>query len=71
LRQRNYWRLVLIVDRAARYRVEGPMLATCLANISRLQGVVLDYQEGVAIDQIRDLGFHPKESFTWMGIGLG
>lgn len=71
LRQRNYWRLALIVSPEARGRVEGPMLATCLAHLPRLQGVVLDYPEGIAIDQISDLGFHSKESFTWMGIDLG
>jgi len=71
LRQRGCWRLVLVVTPEARGQVEGPMLATCLANLPRLQGAVLDYEDGIAVDPIRDLGFHSKESFTWMGIELG
>jgi predicted N-acetyltransferase YhbS len=71
LRQRRYWRLVLIVAPEAHGRVEGPMLATCLATLPRHQGAVLDHSEGAAADTIGDLGFHSKESFTWMGIDLG
>lgn len=70
LRQRGYWRLVLIVAPEVRGHVEGPLLATCLADLPRLQGTVLDYADGIAIDPIRDLGFLSKESFTWMGIDL-
>ncbi len=70
LRQRGYWRLVLIVAPEVRGQVEGPMLATCLADLPRLQGAVLDYVDGIAIDPIRDLGFLSKDSFTWMGIDL-
>jgi GNAT superfamily N-acetyltransferase len=70
LHQRSYWRLVLVVAPEERGQVEGPMLATCLANLPRLQGALLDYADGIAIDPIRDLGFHSKESFTWMGVEL-
>ncbi len=70
LSQRSYWRLVLIVAPEAHGHVEGPMLATCLASLPRLQGAVLDYPDGIAIDPIGDLGFQSKESFTWMGIDL-
>ncbi len=70
LRHRGYWRLILMVTPEARGRVEGPMLATCLARLPGQEGAMLDYAAGAAEDQIKSLYFHTNDTFTWMGFDL-
>lgn len=70
LRHRSCWRLILMVAPEARGRVEGPMLATCLARLPGRDPAVLDYAAGVAEDQITSLGFSTNAAFTWMGLDL-
>lgn len=70
LGQRGYWRLVLVVAPEMRNRAEGPMLATCLAQLPGQDAAMLDYAAGVAEDQIMSLDFHKHDTFTWMGFDV-
>ncbi len=70
LRQRSCWRLILVVAPEARGRVEGPMLATCLARLPGQDPAMLDYAAGAAEGQIMSLDFYANAAFTWMGFDL-
>jgi len=70
LRQHRYWRLIMVVAPEARGRVEGPLLATALSRLPGQDAAVLDYAAGAAEDQISNLDFHHKDTFTWMGFDI-
>ncbi len=65
------WRLFMITDEAGRDRIEARLLACCLSQLPvKNANLVLEYLDGVADRQIRDLGFSPVRSLTWMELDL-
>jgi ribosomal protein S18 acetylase RimI-like enzyme len=70
LHPRGNWRLILMVSPEERGRLEGPLVAAGLAALPKRSMVVLDYAPGRADERLIDLGFHPKDTFVWMGMDL-
>lgn len=68
--ERRTWRLILIVDPNAHGRVEVGLLARGLVELPKKGPVVLDYPVGDAEDELKELGFHPKRTLTWMALEL-
>jgi ribosomal protein S18 acetylase RimI-like enzyme len=70
LYSRGNWRLILMALPEERGRVEGPLVEAGLAALPRRSVVVLDYVPGKADERLINLGFHPKDTFVWMGLDL-
>lgn len=69
--ERGGWRLFMITAEAGRDRIEARLLGCCLSQLPvKNAKITLEYLDGVADVQIRDLGFSPVRSLTWMELGL-
>lgn len=65
------WRLILIVDEAARGRIERPLISAALMAFPRnLKRLAIDYPTGVAEQELKELGFQPRRCLTWMKLDL-
>lgn len=65
---RNNWRLILVVEPEARDAVEKGILVRGLTDLPSIGGeIVLDYPSGHAESQLKELGFFPRRTLTWMG----
>ena len=69
--ERGGWRLFMITAEAGRDRIEAQLLRSCLSQLPvKNAQLILEYIDGVADAQIRDLGLFPVRSLTWMELEL-
>jgi len=68
--ERGSWRLILVVEPQARGRVEVGLLARALDDLTPSNHVVLDYPAGLAVVELRELGFQPERTLTWMAFDM-
>ena len=68
--ERGSWRLILVVEPQARGRVEVGLLARALDDLTPSNHVVLDYPAGLAVEELRELGFQPERTLTWMAFDM-
>ena len=68
--ERGIWRLILVVDSHARGRVEAALIARVLDDLAPSNYVVLDYPAGLAVAELREFGFQPERTLTWMAFGM-
>jgi ribosomal protein S18 acetylase RimI-like enzyme len=63
------WRLILMVEPEARGGVERHLLTACLLDIGpTAKPLFLEYEHGPGEESIRELGFQPRRTLTWMGL---
>lgn len=69
--ERGGWRLFMITAETGRDRIEARLLGCCISQLPAMNAnLVLEYLDGVADAQIRDLGFSPVRNLTWMTLEL-
>ena len=68
--ERGSWRLILVVEPQARGRVEVGLLARVLDDLTPSNHIVLDYPAGLAVVELRELGFQPERTLTWMAFDM-
>jgi ribosomal protein S18 acetylase RimI-like enzyme len=61
------WRIVMIVEPEHRGMIEADLLSGALQNYKDAQWTyILDYPHDAAEDLLRDFGFRPQRTLTWM-----
>jgi ribosomal protein S18 acetylase RimI-like enzyme len=66
------WRLILLAQPEAAGQVEAALLDRALTELSAgHRSMILDYPAGVAEEALRQAGFRPERSLTWMEQDMG